>query len=484
MSVATGPVGRLVRRRWRIVSVLTAVLAIGCAWLAVSRPWDRMPNLRISGGSAEGRRHRLAMALAHDAKRHGLSIEVVPTSGSVDALKRVGSGTLDLALVQGGLDVGDDEQVREVAPLHIEPLHLLVKPDLAEAARTNLASLAGGRIDLGPAGGGTRVLARRVLDLIGIPFEDSALSAAELLAAKEREALPDAVFLVSSLPSKAAHHLIADLGYRLVSVPFYEALLIDLRAAELPEGQEEQAPLYAYDAIIPAFTYGDPPEPVRTIGTRLLLVARDKVSADVVGHLLDTVYSAPFVHVAYPPLDRKLLNDPPELPWHDGTLAYVDRKPLSSEEAVDMLNNQLGIIGAVLGASFFIYQFAKRYWRRTRERGFEHYILRVARIERLALDQELASTPDLGMLLRLRADLAALHDEGLERFVKGDLEGEELMNAFLNHVNATRDHLIRLILHERDNLEDQATLEGRPVSSVWEDAMGPQSSPANTSGGH
>jgi hypothetical protein len=302
------------------------------------------------------------------------------------------------------------------------------------------------------------------------------------LKATDRAELAEAIFLVSSLPSKAVHHLIADLGYRLVSVPCYEALLIDLRASEQEDERVEAAPVFAYDAVIPAFTYGEPPEAVRTIGTRLLLVARDSVSPDAVGLLLDAVYSAPFVHVAYPPIDRKLLSDPPEIQWHDGTLAFLDRKPLSQDEAVDMLNNQLGIVGAVLGAGFFLFQLVKRQWRRARERGFEHYLLRVARIERAALEQEVSPAPDLKALLRLRTELAGLHDEALERFVAGALEGEELMSAFLNHVNATRDHLIRLILHERDNIEDQAVHENRALAAVWDDAVGRPSSTTGPSG--
>lgn len=443
----------------------------------------RAPVLRITGGNVDGRRHRLAEVLAREASRQSLRLEVTPTGGSEEALDRVEGGSLDLALVQGGLDTGRRVHIREVAPLQIEPLHLLVKAEIAGAIREHLGNLRGRTIDDGVRGSGTRVLARRVLDHLGIEFVPREWSYAELLAAEDREAMPDAVFLVSSLPSKVAQHLINHHRYEVVSVPFYEALLIGLREAAADRDGTSRPSIFAYDATIPAFTYGDPPEPIRTIGTRLLLVARDSVDPDAVARLVETIFSPPFNNAVYPPLDRKLLDEPPELPWHEGTIQYLQRRPMSEEEAIELMNNQLGIAGAAVTVAFFLWQWLKRRWRRTRERGFEHYILRVARIDRRALDLELSSTLDLKQLLGLREELARLKDEALEKFAAGDLDGEELMTAFLGHVSDIRDHLARLILHERDNIEDQAQAEHRPAEAVWSEILRPTAAATTTAAG-
>ena len=39
------------------------------------------------------------------------------------------------------------------------------------------------------------------------------------------------------------------------------------------------------------------------------------------------------------------------------------------------------------------------------------------------------------------------------------------MSGFISHVNDARNYLNRLILHERDNLEDQAVKERRTTES-------------------
>ena len=62
----------------------------------------------------------------------GLSLRIVGTRGSLEALSRVDSGELDLALVQGGLDPKFHPNVRQVAALHVEPMHLLVKEEIRE----------------------------------------------------------------------------------------------------------------------------------------------------------------------------------------------------------------------------------------------------------------------------------------------------------------------------------------------------------------
>ena len=117
-------------------------------------------------------------------------------------------------------------------------------------------------------------------------------------------------------------------------------------------------------------------------------------------------------------------------------------------------------------------QWLWRRSRRRRDRGFEAYILRVAEIERKGLQLERDATLDLHSLLRLRDDLATLKDEALAKFADGELEGEELFSGFLAHVSATRDYLTRLVLHQRDNLEDQAVSQGQRLQSLWREAVG------------
>jgi hypothetical protein len=62
--------------------------------------------------------------------------------------------------------------------------------------------------------------------------------------------------------------------------------------------------------------------------------------------------------------------------------------------------------------------------------------------------------------------------EALERFAEGELDGEELMSGFLAHASDARDFVMRLILHERDNLEEHARAQCRPAEALWIEAVG------------
>jgi len=89
-----------------------------------------------------------------------------------------------------------------------------------------------------------------------------------------------------------------------------------------------------------------------------------------------------------------------------------------------------------------------------------------------ALELELGAMLDLRELLRLQVELSRLKNEALSRFAEGKLEGEALIAGFVAHVNNARNYLTRLILHERDNLENRAQSEQRPAEELWAETMG------------
>src|SRR5262249_41178323 len=160
-----------------------------------------------------------------------------------DALDQVDRHALDLALVQGGLQRNGWPHVRQVATLHVEPLHLLVKKELYDKVSAHLAALDGKTVNLSEAGSGTHDLAVEVLAFVGLHprgggrargYIPMALSRQQLFAAKDAARLPDAYFLVSSLPGPTVKYLVEQHGYRLVRLPFGEAFA--LGALTTPEG--------------------------------------------------------------------------------------------------------------------------------------------------------------------------------------------------------------------------------------------------------
>jgi hypothetical protein len=214
------------------------------------------------------------------------------------------------------------------------------------------------------------------------------------------------------------------------------------------------------DVVIPRFTYRiKPPVPdseLHTLGTRLLLVANRGVSAEAVYRVLDCIFNSRFAKVLHPPLDPKLLRDLPELPWHEGTLAYLDRdKPLITGDFMAWIANAVQIGVPLLGAIFCLWQWFRQRSRFRRERSFESYIYKVTDIESRAMEIELATRIDLQALITLQRDLERLKTDALRKFAEGEMEGAELLSSFLAHVNDARNYLTRLILHQRDSLLGQ-----------------------------
>ena len=434
---------RRVAREWIAAALGLLVLAIA-AVVYFHEPRSVAGELTISAGSRQGLRHQMAERLAGVARRRGLTLRVVATSGSIEALERVNAGSLDIALVQGGLDTTDRPNVRQVASLKIEPLHLLVKseiePDADEAH--GLEFLRGRVVNLSEIGSGTYDLAREVLAFAGLKpsldrspgdYTASTLGYAALEAETDRARLPDAVFTVSGLPSPLARDLISRRDYRLVPLRFGEAFALDA-LHNIRQGPSSPPPrgrwflsgvdrVHIYPTEIPPYTYSvSPPvpsQPIATFGTRLLMVAGTRVGAGAIERLLEAGHqSGP----GGPTLDPSLLDVPPEYDWHDGAVAFRDRnKPLIIGDAVDFLEKWTSLLGGVLGGMFFLWQWARQRNRRRRELGFESYMLKVTAIERRALQNEMGMRFDLKELLELQVELSALKIDALQRYADGEL---------------------------------------------------------------
>src|SRR5262249_42110514 len=138
---------------------------------------------------------------------------------------------------------------------------------------------------------------------------------------------------------------------------------------------------------------------------------------------------------------------------------------------VDMAEKWFSMVGITAGGAVCLWQWLRRRARLRQDRGFEAYIVKVADIERRGAVQELSAELDLSALLELRPQLVRLKQEALAKFAAGELEGEALMSGFLTHVSDTSSYLTRLILHQRDNLEDAARIQGRSAEALWVEAV-------------
>ena len=100
------------------------------------------------------------------------------------------------------------------------------------------------------------------------------------------------MFTVSGLPSPVARSLVTRMDFRLVPLRFGEAFALDaMRATDSISGDYPAEihridRLHVHNTTIPAYTYEltppVPAEPTVTFGTRLLLVANEKVETQAI----------------------------------------------------------------------------------------------------------------------------------------------------------------------------------------------------------
>lgn len=446
-------------------------------------------RVTLTAGASDTTRAIVARELAAEISARGIACEVVDLETTTNELDAVNAGAIDLALVSGAFRIERDSNVREVAALNLEALHLLVKPQIADTVGESLAGLRGRRIDIGPVGSAVAGLATAVLAFSDLApstatpndgFVALNLKTGELEALVERgdpDALPDAVFILATLPSKVAAVLVREAGYRLAPLPFAEAFrlnaLISNEPVTGPEADIERA--YTLQTTIPSFIYETQPAvpsaALPTLGTQLLLVANAGVSPETVGEVLAAIFDSPFARIFHPPLDRSLLGGTPRITLHDGTVAFLARNdPVITQETVGDLSNTVSILGALLGGGAFLLQGWRQRRRAARDALLTEFAMRVAAIESRVVEIELSADMELDTLITLQRDLLQLKSEVLLRFTAGELGEQSALSDTLAPINAARDHVGELLLHVRNNLENKAESEGRTVDAVWVEA--------------
>lgn len=476
------------RGAWLALAAGLLGLALAAAlWLERRSPPPA--TLRITAGPTGTSRDLVARAIAAQLGRAGVATSAVATNG--DVLAALERREVDLALVSAALRLPDAPALREVAPLHVEALHLLVRQEGAQPVGEALAGLRGRRVDVGPAGSASEALARAVLAFSELDETSVAIETLEVgelerrLDAGRHDALPDAVFHLATVPSRVALRLLHEADYRLAALPFARAFRL---RAVLGQASNDESPYERLEladvgeAEIPAYVYRtEPPEPpgaLPTLGAPTLLLAHEAVPSPAIERLLEIVYASPLARIVHPPLDRRSLAARPALRRHEGTSDFLAHdQPLLSAGDVDELNNTLGVAGALIGGMLFLWQALRSARMARRDQLFAGHMLRVAALEQRLVELELDSEPDLDALIALQRALLELKREALDRFARGELGHHRALTELLAPVDDAREHVAALLLHVRERIEERATAEGRTVESLWREEAAPGPEP-------
>ncbi len=180
--------------------VLILVVVGAVAWHYVEPAPPK--HLVISTGSDESAYQDYAERYREILARDGVTLELRPSSGAVENLRRLtdDDSDVDVGFVQGGMlsDVNELPDLESLGSLYYEPVWLFYR---AKREHVRIADLKGSRIAIGREGGGTQSLALKLLHASGVSSRNSRIvtlggdDAAQALLRGEVDA---AIFLVAA----------------------------------------------------------------------------------------------------------------------------------------------------------------------------------------------------------------------------------------------------------------------------------------------
>jgi TRAP transporter TAXI family solute receptor len=281
----------------------TAAALLGIALLAISAVvalhfWLPAPptHVTMSTGAPGGAYEVFAERYRQRLAAQGITLELLPSGGSVENLQRLRRGEVDVAIVQSGLPPADgDERLRSLGHLFLEPVWLFTS-----SARpvVNLRDLAGRRVAVGSPGSGTHTVALAALKLYGLDAPPTQVReiGGEDAAQALRDREVDAAFYVAAPDSPVIASLLRDPSLQLVNVVRAEAWV-----RRLPYLHRIVLPIGVIDPVADL-----PPREVTMVATTAVLVA-DKALHPVIVDLL--VDAAKHIH-----REGNVLNAPGEFP--------------------------------------------------------------------------------------------------------------------------------------------------------------------------
>lgn len=304
-------------------------------------------TLSISGGGILTNRHHLVKVLQTEAQKSGITLEIQPIHGSVETLKAISQGKLDLALIQGGLS-RKIPNVDHVAVLPPETVHILAKPDIE-----NIEALKGKVINMGSIGGGTRIVTKSILDFIelkeGSDYIETNFSDEELVDMNPKY-LPDAIISISYMPSYLADYFVQECGYKILDIPHSQSF--SFRYLWAKESQILMS-TYSVSPLVPE-------EDINAIGVELELVANSNVNPDAISKFLSVLYNSSIDNIMKQSLEEEIGNSFSDFPLSPGTIAYMSRNnPIFTVELLDKIKYWGGSAMAFISSVMVIVRWFK-----------------------------------------------------------------------------------------------------------------------------
>ena len=262
------------RRRtllWMVGIVLTIVLVAVSAYL-----WGGSPPSKIvfATGQPGGVYDSFGREYQKRLGAQGLKVELVNTAGSVDNLRRIIEGKVDIAFAQSGTyQVVNDPQhkVSGLAAIYYEPLWIFTKRDIRMEDKMAYRPES---VAVGPKGSGTEAIAKAILAEQGYDITSPAIVNLSSADARRQliEGKLDVAFFVTSYRDGGILELLRHKSLRLTSFRREVAYTRKFRGL---------TPVKVHEGLLD-LKENIPPENITLLSPSALLVARDTINPRLV----------------------------------------------------------------------------------------------------------------------------------------------------------------------------------------------------------
>jgi TRAP transporter TAXI family solute receptor len=275
------------RELWTLVAIIG--LALCLALFALFRFVEPPPPkiIKISTGAKSGAYYKYATQYAEKLKKHGITLEVLESTGTPENLKRLNdpAAGVGIAFVQTGVGNADENpNLESLATIAYEPIWILSQKN---KPFTRPIDLLGKAVVIGPDGSGTQPVALEILKANGIDQSNARLmakSATEGMALLNSNQV-DALIMIAAPSAPIIQQAFAE-GYAVMDFDQADAYVRRypwMAKITLPKGSANLAG-------------NSPDKNIQLVGANTNLVTRSDVHRAIAFLLLDVaaeIHAAP-----------------------------------------------------------------------------------------------------------------------------------------------------------------------------------------------
>ena len=290
------------------------------------------PHMYIIGtGGMSGGYYPMGGALSqiwNNKNKDLLNVTVQATGGTVENIKLLETGDVELGIVQSdliefaskGMEMFNTEYVMGRTMFRLYPEVITVAVRGSVAGVNTFKDLVGKRVSFGAAGSGSEASSRLILEALGLSYKDfdaRFVTNTEAIA-QMRDNLIDAMLLTASIPH--AGFLDVTTTQEVKILPIDEEARVKLH---------DKYP-FLVPMDLPAGTYKGQPNPVATLAVEAQLICRADIPEDVVYEMVKSIWEnheelvQANIRAAYMERDDPLKGS--AIDPHPGALKYYKEK--------------------------------------------------------------------------------------------------------------------------------------------------------------